>query len=65
LKSATSQRRETLLWAPVALAVGASCFLALSVLRLNEDNEDVHACGVDDVKRFIPADVQKSAPLDD
>jgi hypothetical protein len=34
-------------------------------MRLHEDDEDVHACGVDDVEGFIPADVQKNTPLDD
>jgi len=35
-----------------------SLFCSTFHKRLHEDDEEVHAFGVDDVERFIPADVQ-------
>jgi hypothetical protein len=34
-------------------------------MRLHEDDDELHACGVDDVEGFIPADVWINAFLDD
>jgi hypothetical protein len=34
-------------------------------MRLHENDDELHACGVDDVEGFIPADVRKCAVSDD
>ena len=34
-------------------------------MRLHEDDDELHACGVDDVEGFISADVRINAFLDD
>jgi len=47
------------------MTAGASSYLAYSVMRLHQDDDELHACGVDDAEGFIPADVQKGTVSDE
>jgi hypothetical protein len=55
LKCLSSERYSQ--WTPVADTIGVSSCSTLRK-RLHEDDEEVHAFGVDDVEGGIPADVQ-------
>ena len=48
----------------IGSGVGAS-FSRPSINRLHEDDDDFHACGVDDVEGVIPANAQINTFSDD